>query len=220
MYLENGIPHPSIGTDISAWFYHNLLSIDHNFKIFFHPYEIIYDDIVNEYPGSLDDPRFTIHYEGGFKIFGHPLKKMTDELKPDGRFHIWRYCFPHGWAHVLPLESHEGPYLLTVLERIWFQAWFRDKYGDKAWNRMSREEQEAAQEAIQKIKTDKFGEVQEQNSWLMDKVKANFISGKVKPTNPTKDIIVSGGGINKRSRIVRPITDQEGGLYIPDDWKN
>lgn len=219
MYLKDGIPYPSIGTDIPAWFYSGLLSIDHNFEIFLHPYEIIYDDIVNEYVGSLDDPRFNIHFEGGYKIFGHPLKGRGESYKPDGRFHIWRHCFPHGWAHILPLESLEGPYLLLALERIWLQAWYRDKYGDLAWNKMTREEQEAIHRNIQKVQTEKFGEIQEQNSWLMNKAMENFASGRTKPTNPTKDIITSYSGQTNKSRIIRPITDREGGLIVPDDWE-
>ena len=46
----------------------------------------------------------------------------------------------------------------------------------------------------------------------------NFDRGVVAPTNPEKETIVSYGGQTNRSKIVRPLDDEEGGLIVPEKW--
>lgn len=213
MYRQQGIEYPSPGTDIPAWFLSDIKSIDKDIQIIFHPYEVIWDDFINEYTGPAEDPRFNIHWEGGYRIFGYPFRTNKDELKPDGRFHLWRHCWPVGWAHILALESTDEVYLKIALNRLYEQAWFRDKYGDVAWNKLNREQQEVIMTQMDKDRREKFGDIQEQNSWLMKKAIENFERGKINPTNPQKDSIVSYSGQKNRSRIIRPLTDEEGGLY-------
>lgn len=215
MFIKDGIPIPHQGTDIPAWFIDDLKAIDKEFTIILHPYDIIWDDIINYYLGPLDNPRFNIHWEGGYKIFGWPLKTNKDALKPDGKWHLWRYCWPYGYAHVAPLETTEGGYLNIIVRRLHFQARFRDKYGHIAWNKLQKREQEEIQEKMLKDREEEFSLIQDENKWLMKRAMENLASGKVQATRPEKEIIYSGAGLNKKSKIVRPITDEEGGLIIP-----
>jgi hypothetical protein len=62
--------------------------------------------------------------------------------------------------------------------------------------------------------------VQEENAWLLRRAMDNFDRGVTKPTNPEKEQIISYPGQSHRSRVSRPITDEEGGLVVPGDWRS
>jgi hypothetical protein len=83
---------------------------------------------------------------------------------------------------------------------------------------MQREEQERYEMAKQAAADDLFNEVQKENAWLVSKAMDNFAAGRTAPVSPQKDIITSFGGQKNKSRIVRPATDTEGGLILPDNW--
>jgi hypothetical protein len=61
--------------------------------------------------------------------------------------------------------------------------------------------------------------VMEENRWLLTRAMDNMASGRINATNPTKDIITSFSGQGNKSRIVRPLTDTEGGLILPEQWR-
>lgn len=201
------------GVDLPSWFFDGLQSIDSKLFLVWHPYKILWDDVMNVYTGALDDPRFNIHQEYGEEIWGWVLKANDGAPLREGKWHVWRLSDPYGWCHVLPIDCKEESWLSLVLRRLNFQGRFRDKYGDIKWNRRTREDQERLQEEKQKDQTELFSLVQDENRWLMKKAMDNFDHNIVKPTNPVREIITSYRGQGNKTKIVRPLTDEEGGLF-------
>lgn len=223
MYLKNGFIKPSPTTDLPVFFLDGLRSIDKDLCVFFHPFDVIYDDVMNYYTGSLEDPRFNIHragsHLGDINIFGWILETKKGIPKSDNTYHIWRYSSAAcGYNHILKIEDRNNiPYLQLILKRLLKQARFSDKYGSRRWGRVLEEEREEQRQDEQKSKADLFSDVQKENRWLLSKAAENLASGKIQPTSPTKEIITSYPGQKNRTKIVRPITDEEGGLVVPDD---
>jgi hypothetical protein len=188
-------------------------------------YKLLWDTIINEDEGPLEDPRYMINKNHGHMNFGFVLtnpdgspaieetqvEKMTGEGKK-GAWHIWRLCEPHGWAHIIKLESTDPYYLDKVLNRLHLQAEYTNKYGFHSYNRLLESLEEEEREQLQKDKEEVFNATQDENAWLMHKAKENFKSGKTAPTNPKKEVIFSASGISNRSKIVRPLSDEEGGI--------
>ena len=129
------------GKDLPSWFMDSLKAIDEKLFIVYHPFAMIWDDMMNQYVGELEDPRFTIHREHGEEVWGFVTTYGDGAPIPEGAWHVWRLCEPHGWAHVVRVESKEGEYLKILTDRLHLQAKFRDRYGDIAWNRNMAEEQ-------------------------------------------------------------------------------
>jgi hypothetical protein len=115
------------------------------------------------------------------------------------------------------VESKEGDYLKLLVNRLHIQSLFRDRYGDIAWNRNARDEDEEAQRKAQDAKQEGFEAVQEENSWLTKNAMENFKSGKVQPTNPKMEKIISYAGQTNKSRTSRPLEDEDVGLKSIDD---
>lgn len=205
------------GLDLPSWFFYGLRSIDRDFHLVFHPYKVLWDSIINEHEGPIEDPRFTIHEEFGQLNFGFVLKDRFGRPQNDEAWHIWRWCYDAGGvAHILRLEDDHPYYLHLVLNRLHLQAKFTDKYGFKAWNRKTDADQAALDLKRKQHQDEMFEAVQAENAWLTRKAMENFSRGMTAPTNPQKETIMAGAGINYHSRLQRPLEDHEGGLVVPD----
>jgi nucleosome binding factor SPN SPT16 subunit len=104
-----------------------------------------------------------------------------------------------------------------MVNRLHIQKTFRERYGDIAWNRNTREEQEEAQKARQDAQQEGFEAVQEENAWLMKNARDNMSRGITAPTNPTIEKIVSYAGQTNKSRTSRPLDDSDVGLKGIED---
>ena len=80
------------GVDLPSWFSDNLKSIDRNLYLVWHPFRVIYDDIINQYEGALDDPRFCIHLEHGQENWGFVMTDGNGAPIPECKWHVWRHC--------------------------------------------------------------------------------------------------------------------------------
>jgi len=207
------------GLDVGCKFLDELKSIDENLYLVWHPYKVIYESLMNVYTGPTgDDQRFNIHEEYGEEVWGFPTKaSRNDGPQAECKWHVW-YLHQEGYYHVSVLEDTDPRYLDVLARRLYLQSVISDKYGKLAWNRMQREEQERYTQAKQAASEDLYNMVQKENSWLTQKAMDNFQAGKTAPTNPTKEIITSFSGQGNKSKIVRPISDTEGGLILPDNW--
>ncbi len=222
-YRSGGYLKPcELGVDLPAWFVDGVQAIDKDLYPIFHPFQVIWDDLINNHSGSLDDPRFTIGTPPGFsyELWGYPMKqRRSDAPILDGTWHLWRACHSVGaWAHVIRLESRNDEYLAAVLELLYFNAKFSDKYGHHALNRHREEEQENLTAKEQQDRDDLFTQISKANKRLLTSAAAELASGRYRPTNPQKETIIGYAGQTNRSRIVRPLEDREGGLIVPDEY--
>jgi len=203
------------GIHIPCWAIDAVRAIDPHLFFIWHPYQVLYDDLINNYSGSIEDPRFTIRRQeqyGSDLIFGFVLTDGKGKPKIDEHWHLWRLCDNHGWAHILKLQSTDYEYLRIFVDRLFLQAQVTNKYGTKGWNRFLRTEQVVEQEMKEKQAMNVFQDRSDENRWLMKKAYENFQNGIISATKPTKDIITSFPGQTNRSRIIRPLTDDEGGI--------
>ena len=205
------------GGDIARFFYDAIKAIDPNLYFVWHPYRVMYDNVMNQYLGMYEDARFCIHEEFGEEVWGYAyLKPKLHEPIPECRWHLWRLCDPYGWCHVSIVESHDDEYLVLLANRLHKQAVFSDRYSQKEYAKMVLKDQEAYMEKQKDDADQLYSDVQKENAWLTRRAMDNMHSGKTAPTTPTKEIITN---ISPK-KIVRPITDTEGGLVLPDSWKN
>jgi hypothetical protein len=205
------------GKDLPSWFMDDLKSIDEKLYIVYHPFAMIWDDMMNQYAGKLEDPRFTIHREHGEECWGFVTTDSGGAPIPEGAWHVWRLCEPHGWAHVVRIDSKNGQYLRNMVERLYIQAQFRDRYGDIAWNRHMDMEQQLAQQAKQKASDEGFEAVQEENAWLTRNARDNMARGITAPTNPTVEKVISYPGQKNKTATSRPLDDSDVGLKGIED---
>lgn len=222
------------GLSLPSTFLDQIKSIDKDIYPIWHPFRVIWDDFMNSYYGSPDDPRFTIGEFSGFEgqeIWGFPLKGIKDTPIDAGAWHLWRFSRPAGaWNHLIKLDSNPVPetgekqdlpcphpdpdYLQQVVNRLYIQASYRDQYGDLAWNKKLREDEQEEKIKAQKKQQEEFSDVQKANKGLLKTAMENMERGIVNPTNPVKEIITSYSGQKNHTKIVRPITDKEGGIII------
>jgi len=207
------------GLDLPASFLDNLRAIDPDIYPIFHKWEVLWDDLMNGYFGEIDDPRFTISMPSGFSelLWGYPTKQAEkDAPVEDGHWHLWRLCRNAGaWAHIVKIEDKNPQHLQLIIDRLFFQANYRDRYGNKAWNEKIREEQDNERASAQKQAQNDFNDIQKENSWLMRNAMAELERGNFKPTNPTVEKIVSYSGQKNFTKTVRPLEDEDTGLIIP-----
>lgn len=206
------------GKDLPCWFHNELKSLDKCLYFVWHPYRLLYDDVMTPYTGSLEDPRFSIHQEYGVEVWGYPVTHGDGTPILENKWHIWRLCKPYGWCHVSNVASKESEYLNLLLKRLYRQAKIRD-VGRREWMRLEQEERDRRMQQQQQEADELFDAVQEENKWFMRKAMENYDRGIVAPTNPQHEHIISYPGQKNRSRIIRPLHDTEGGLVIPEDWK-
>ncbi len=205
------------GKDLPSWFMDNLKAIDEKLYIVYHPFALIWDDLINQYTGELEDPRFTIHREHGEEVWGFVTTDGDGAPIPECAWHVWRLCEPHGWAHVVRIEDRSEQYLQLMIDRLHIQSEFRDRYGDIAWNRNTRSEDEEAQRKAQDEHQEGFEAAQEENAWLTRNAMDNFQRGKTDPTNPVHETITSYAGQTNKSRTSRPLEDADVGLKGIED---
>jgi hypothetical protein len=177
----------------------------------------MWDNIMNQYEGELEDPRFTIHREYGEENWGFVLTDGDKAPIPEHAWHVWRLCDPHGYAHIVKIEDKHPMYLGLLTKRLHMQAAFKDRYGDIAWNRQIQEGQEGEQAKAIDAKQEMFEAVQDENKWLTRNAMENFSRNKVKPTNPKTGQIISYPGQKDRSTIERPLEDDDVDLKTIDD---
>ncbi|GAG01661.1 unnamed protein product, partial [marine sediment metagenome] len=202
------------GTDVPQEFVDNLKQIDRHLYLVWHKYRTLWDTIINDYAGPTEDPRYEINREWEGLNFGFVLTNGDGAPILEEAIHIWRHCPDVGWAHIMKLEAREPDYLRLVIEKLHLQAKWTDKYGFISYNRLMTELDEAKQEIAKNDAEHMFESVQKENEWLTRKAAENFARGKVKPTNPMKEIITN---ITPK-KIIRPLTDTEAGLIVPDSW--
>lgn len=208
-----------LGVDLSSQFIHDLRSLDEYLYPIWHPYRILWDDLVNDYQGELMDPRYDIGVNSsrcGELVMGHILTNGQDIPTPDGNWHLWRWSEPaRSWAHVIAIESSDPTYQRLLVKRLWLQATYNDKYGNYGYQKMMEQADLDQREKIQNEKSDLMNEIGKANSGMMARVRDNFEHGRTKPTCPTKESIMSAPGLSNKSRMSRPLSDTEGGLVLP-----
>lgn len=205
------------GIDLPSWFFDDLKAIDPKLYIVWHPYRVMWDNLMNQYEGELEDPRFTIHREHGEEVWGFTMTDGRGAPIPEQAWHVWRLCEPHGWAHIIRIDYKSESYLKLLINRLHIQSRFREKYGDIAWNRHIDQEQTVEQQKKQDDKQRLFEACQEENKWVMRNAMDNFQRGKTAPTNPQKETISSFAGQTHRSKLIRPLDDADVGLKSIED---
>ena|SRR3990167_3825189 len=207
------------GLDFPCWFIDGLRGLDPNLHFVWHPYKLMYDDFMNADSGTTEDSRFVIGRDARFgeeEIWGFVLTDGRGAPRPENKWHLWRLCWPYGWAHVTRLDQINTGFLRFALNRMYLQDRIASRYGARAWNIYEREEKETAREHEIENLDQLMMDTTKENKWLLREAMDNFHRKQVNATRPTKDIIVSHDGQTNRSRIVRELTDREGGLVLPD----
>ena len=214
-YRPEGVYHRKVspGLDIPAAFLDELKAIDTRLHIVWHPFKVEFDPVMNTYEGKLDDPRFTIHCDEGTnqEVWGWVLRNPDNSPIRENLWHIWQ-IHQYGWSHVTSILSTDPRYLTLLARRLYLQGRFTDKYGAKAYTRNVRNMQAEEKERQKKDLEEMNMAVQQENSWLLRRAMDNLGRGVVAATRPQKDIIMSYGGQGNKSRIIRDITDKEGGI--------
>lgn len=220
MFKKNGFICPTLGIDLPSKFVHDLKAIDNDLHIFFHPWKTLWEDIINFDRGSLEDQRLNIHWYGSDLVFGHIYTDANKAPIPDNTWHIWRYCSnAPGWAHVMQLQDKSGEYLKAILNNLYDQAHFKNRYGDIAWNRQYEETLNKAQIKRQQDHSNLFADVQQENKSAFKPAMENFGKNITAPSNQKVDKIMSYTGQANRTKISRDATDKEGGLVVPSEWE-
>src|SRR5574337_1381772 len=125
------------GLDFSSSFLDNLKAIDRDFHLVWHPYRTIWDPIINESFGSIDDPRFVVQNFDNQLVFGFVERNPKDwSPMPDNSWHIWRLAYPNGWAHILKIESKHPEYLKLILDKLYTQKVHTDRYGLSSYSKI------------------------------------------------------------------------------------
>ena len=206
----------NLGIDCPNWFYDGIKAIDPHLYFVWHPFKVLYEDIMNNYSGGTEEARYTIGVQekyGNELIFGYVLTDGAKRPLPDNRWHLWRLCKDRGWAHVAALEAtSDEHYLKFVLDQMYVRDQVLTKYGAKGLTKFIREEQELFEEKKKTASANLFADINKENKRLFRSAYENFLNGKIEATNPTKDVIASFAGQKSHNRITRPITDEEGGL--------
>ena len=169
---------------------------------------------MSTYYGSLEDPRYSIDWHGGTRIFGWILSDGKGDPVLNENFHVWRWCDPVGWCHIAEILDRSPIYLQKTIDSLWEQK-LVEKYGRKAVIRMKEAKAEAAMEKEAQQKAQAFEDLQKENKGMLRTIAENFAAGKVRPTNQVVETITSYNNQSNRSRIIRPSEDSDGGLV---DW--
>lgn len=223
--LPVGMPYKvcEMGVDLSAQFLYDLRSLDDQLYVIYHPYQILWDDMVNDYQGDILDPRYHIGVNSarcGELVMGHVLTNGQDIPTPEGNWHVWRWCEPaNAWAHVIAIESKDPEYQRLLVKRLWLQAKYNDRYGHRGYQKMVEQADLDQREKLQNEKSDLMKEISKANSSMMARVRDNFESGRTDPTRPMKETITSYAGQGSKRKLVRPATDEEGGIILPENMR-
>ena len=206
--------HP--GLDLPRWFIDDLKAIDRRFEFVYHRWKLMWDDVMNQYTGSLEDPRFNIHEFSGEECWGWVLTDNEGNPKPDGTWHLWRLAPDYGYSHVINIADTDPDHLVKVRDCIHEQAIMKNM-GHRRYMEWRQQQDEEAERNRIELASDKFAFLEKENRKLTKEAMENFEFGRVKPTMPTKDIITSYPGQKNRSRIIRPLDDKDVGLVTWED---
>jgi hypothetical protein len=218
-YRPKGVNHKILvpGLHLPADFIDSIKGIDQNLHFVFHHYRVQYDDLMNCYYGSLEDPRWMIHAEHGTEVWGWIMTMPDGSPIPDMTWHLWQLKQDWGWSHVANIPDSSENSLNTIVNRLGKEKLFKAKFGALAWNYHLRAEKEDRDAREMDAKDARFQDIQRENSSLTRKAMENLAMGITKPTNPTTDVIASYKGQTNFTKITRPITDKEGGLVTGED---
>lgn len=213
-YVRTPIP----GLDLPAGFLDDIHAIDPRLWVIHHPFRVEWDPTMNCYSGSIEDPRFNIHIEdekyGKTELWGWVLLNPDNSPIEDDSWHIWQES-PVGYHHVCQIASTDPDYLKLLAYRLHLQGRLVDVYGKKVYARKLSEEFRERQEKEKAELREYEMAVHKENDWLLKKAIDNMERGKINPTNPQKESIVSYSGQGYRSRVSRPLEDHEGGIVTP-----
>ena len=207
------------GLDFPAQFLADLRAIDSDFYLVWHPYQTLWDNIINEGLGADDNPRYQVAEQYGHLCFGYVMRDRKNHgPAPDNNWHLWRLAEPYGWCHILRIQApKDAGYLRVVVDMLHKQKQILNQYGPKGLVQDQATANDEAQEKAKAESAEMYKLWQLENSWLLKKAMENMQRGILNSPEPTKDVIMSGQGLNHRSRIIRPITEKEGGIYNPGD---
>ncbi len=207
------------GLDLPSWFIDGIKAVDPKLYFVWHPYRVLYENIMNQYSGGIEESRYTIGSHGGEEVWGFVLTDKDKLAIREDRWHCWRLC-ENGWAHIFDVAYPKNvKWLKHLLDRLDTQARLTAKYGNTAYVHYMRAERELAEEKRIQEEDQLWKDTHSENKWLMNSAMENFKAGKTAPTRPQKDVIVSYKGQGKRSKITRDITDKEGGLILPEEYR-
>jgi len=217
-FRHEGLQHKILvpGLHLPSDFIQSIKGIDENLHFVFHHYRVQYDDLMNCYYGSLEDPRWTIHAEHGVETWGWIMTMPDGSPIPDMTWHLWQLKKDWGWSHVANIPSIADYSLNTIVNRLGKEKLFKAKHGSLAWNHHLRKEKEDRDAQEQDAKDQRFRDIQGENKWLTRKAMENLERGITAPSRPEKDVISSYVGQKNFTKITRPITDEEGGLITGD----
>lgn len=208
----------ALGVDLPASFVKDVQAFDNDIYPVFHRYRLLWDNVISDASGTLEDPRMTIEQKYGELNFGFVLTDGDGAPLQEGSWHLWRLCHGYGWAHIIKLESKDPLYLNLVLKNLWLQDKFNRKFRNRGYSRYL--ESLDIEERHKKIEEqrDLMNEIAKANRAMVSRAMDNFGRKITKPTNPEKETIMSGAGISHRSKLIRPATDREGGLILPPGY--
>jgi hypothetical protein len=204
------------GLDLPVWFIDDLLSIDRNFHFVFHDWRLVWDDVMNKYTGSLEDPRFCVGLKYEKECWGWPLTDNEGHPIPENRWHVWNHVNDVGYYHVIDINSRKPEHLKRIAKLIHKEAKLKDQ-GRRAYIDAKIEQQELELERKEQLGRDKWEFLAKENEPLLRKAKENFELGKWDPTNPTKEQIMSYPNQDRRSKVITPLEDEDVGLATWDD---
>ena len=203
------------GIDFPAQFLCDLRGIDPDFYLIWHPYQTLWDMVINEGMGTEESPRYQIHEQYSQLCFGYVMRNRTNSgPAPDNTWHLWRLARPHGWCHVMRLQDPKNADYMTLVANVLHkQKQLLDRLGPKGIVQTEAIANEQAREKAMAEKDEMYKLWQLENRWLLRKAMDNMARGVLNSPEPTRDVIMSGPGLSHRSKIVRPITEREGGIY-------
>ena len=207
----------ALGVDLPAWFVIELQGIDSKLYPIYHKFNTLYEHTVaNDYEGELADPRYAINSKYGQLNMGFLPTDGSGAPQLEGRWHVWRLCDPHGWAHVFCCQSRDTIYLQRFLRLLYLQGQYNDKYRGRGYSKMLEELDLAKRTKLQDEKREAFAGLQDANQALVTRAKQNYLSGLYNKPPPKKDIICSYPGQVNRSKITRDLdeTDKESGIVL------
>ena len=217
-----------LGVDLPRGFYDDISAIDENLYPVWHAFSVLWEQIVmNADAGEVEDPRYEINSKFGELNFGYPVMQSQEDrplsapnIQGGGLWHLWRLSRPHGWCHVVALESKEPEYLKMVAFRLHLQATYNDKYGHNGYGKYLETLDQEQREREMRDHESMMGDIQDANGWFMKKAMENMERGHTAPTNPQKESIMSYAGQENRSRVIRPLDDSdiESGLILPPGY--
>lgn len=220
-FRPRGLQHRILvpGLHLPAEFIQDIKGIDDTLYFVWHPFEVLYEDnVMNLYSGKADDPRWNIQESFGQENWGYVLTMPDGSPKLDETWHIWQLNRDAGgYNHVSNIASTEPTHLLRIVHRLWREKAYKARYGAMEWNHKMRKDDEDREARLQDIKDQQFRDIQDENKWLTRKAMENLERGVTAPSRPKREIITSYANQGNKTKIVRDLTDREGGLITGDE---